>query len=398
MKKIATLLAVAVVALVAAPALADLAPPRLVTPRPRPAPDRPVAPKRPLVQVAILLDTSNSMDGLIGQAKTELWRIVNEIASYRRNGADPLVQVALYEYGNTSLPAEQGYLRLVSPLTSDLDAISEALFNLTTNGGDEYCGLAIHRATADLAWSTNPDDYRAIFIAGNEPFTQGKTDYRTAVAEATRKGIYVNTIHCGSLDEGVSGGWRDGADRGRGNYMAIDQGDRQVHVATPYDAEIAALGEKLNGTYVGYGRGGRGKAMKERQEAQDRNSEKAGGSAAVERSVAKGKKGVYSNESWDMVDAKKQGKIKAAAAVPEEELPDEMKKMSPAQREAYLDQKAKDREEIQKKIEDLSAKRTKFLADAAAKGAKDKDGTFDGAMRKALKGQMTQKKFESKQP
>jgi hypothetical protein len=99
-----------------------------------------------------------------------------------------------------------------------------------------------------------------------------------------------------------------------------------------------------------------------------------------------------------MVDAKKQGKIKAAAAVPEEELPDEMKKMSPAQREAYLDQKAKDREEIQKKIEDLSAKRTKFLADAAAKGAKDKDGTFDGAMRKALKGQMTQKKFESKQP
>jgi hypothetical protein len=210
MKKIATLLAVAVVALVAAPALADLAPPRLVTPRPRPAPDRPVAPKRPLVQVAILLDTSNSMDGLIGQAKTELWRIVNEIASYRRNGADPLVQVALYEYGNTSLPAEQGYLRLVSPLTSDLDAISEALFNLTTNGGDEYCGLAIHRATADLAWSTNPDDYRAIFIAGNEPFTQGKTDYRTAVAEATRKGIYVNTIHCGSLDEGVSGGWRDG--------------------------------------------------------------------------------------------------------------------------------------------------------------------------------------------
>ncbi len=34
-------------------------------------------PKKPVIQVAILLDTSNSMDGLIDQARKQLWRVVN---------------------------------------------------------------------------------------------------------------------------------------------------------------------------------------------------------------------------------------------------------------------------------------------------------------------------------
>ena len=31
--------------------------------------------------LALLLDTSNSMDGLIDQAKSQLWKIVNELAA-----------------------------------------------------------------------------------------------------------------------------------------------------------------------------------------------------------------------------------------------------------------------------------------------------------------------------
>jgi len=42
-------------------------------------PARQVA-RRPVVQIALLLDTSNSMDGLIHQAQTQLWKIVNEMA------------------------------------------------------------------------------------------------------------------------------------------------------------------------------------------------------------------------------------------------------------------------------------------------------------------------------
>ena len=94
--------------------------------------------ENPLIQMAILLDTSGSMSGLIDQARAELWSIVNEFIAARKEGKAPEFQVALYEYGKSSVPKETGYIRLIVPFTTDLDKISEELFALTTNGGDEY--------------------------------------------------------------------------------------------------------------------------------------------------------------------------------------------------------------------------------------------------------------------
>ena len=59
----------------------------------------PEPPPQPSVQIAILLDTSNSMDGLIAQAKTQLWNVVNEFVRAKKNGRPPAIQVALFEYG-----------------------------------------------------------------------------------------------------------------------------------------------------------------------------------------------------------------------------------------------------------------------------------------------------------
>ncbi|MHC4629507.1 MAG: vWA domain-containing protein, partial [Planctomycetota bacterium] len=64
--------------------------------------------EKPLVQMAILLDTSGSMSGLIDQARAELWAIVNEFIFAKRNGKSPELQVALYEYGKSSLPTAEG--------------------------------------------------------------------------------------------------------------------------------------------------------------------------------------------------------------------------------------------------------------------------------------------------
>src|SRR5687768_8407180 len=78
-----------------------------------PAPARDVsataAVDAPLVQVALLLDTSNSMDGLIDQARSQLWRVVNQLAHARRAGYGARLQVALYEYGNNRLSARNGH-------------------------------------------------------------------------------------------------------------------------------------------------------------------------------------------------------------------------------------------------------------------------------------------------
>ena len=79
--------------------------------------------KKANIQVALLLDTSNSMDGLIDQAKSQLWKMVNKLASSKKDNQTPNIELALYEYGNDRLFADEGYIRHVVPLTKDLDLV-----------------------------------------------------------------------------------------------------------------------------------------------------------------------------------------------------------------------------------------------------------------------------------
>ena len=153
----------------------------------------PVASKH-YIKVALLLDTSNSMDGLIDQAKAQLWEIVNELSYAKCRNQRPNLQIALYEYGNDNLNAKDGYIRKILGFTEDLDDVSKELFSLTTNGGSEYCGTVIQSSIKQLDWGNDADDLKMIFIAGNEPFTQGKINYKDAAAEAKEKDIVVNTI------------------------------------------------------------------------------------------------------------------------------------------------------------------------------------------------------------
>ena len=108
---------------------------------------------QPTVKIALLLDTSNSMDGLINQAKSQLWDIVNQF-TYAKCGNDgrPNLQIALYQYGNDNLSSQEGYIQQVLGFSNDLDKISEKLFSLTTNGGEEYCGQVIHQSLRQLEW------------------------------------------------------------------------------------------------------------------------------------------------------------------------------------------------------------------------------------------------------
>ena len=211
----------------------------------------------PRIQIALLLDTSNSMDGLIDQAKSQLWRVVNEFASVQKGDRQPELTVALYEYGKSSLSAERGYIRQILPFTNDLDGVSEQLFALRTNGGSEYCGMVIEAAVKELDWSPAAGDLKTIFIAGNEPFTQGPVDYPIACKAAVARGITVNTVHCAIGNSSESADWRKGALLADGGFTVIDQDQRAVHIAAPQDAELERLGVDLNRTYVPFGSLGR---------------------------------------------------------------------------------------------------------------------------------------------
>ncbi|MCT2406825.1 VWA domain-containing protein [Chryseobacterium antibioticum] len=333
-------------------------------------PETPTPSKDNKIQVALLLDTSNSMDGLIDQAKSRLWNIVNTLTTLKYNGQAPQIEIALYEYGNDGI-RDENYIRQVTPLTQDLDLVSEKLFALRTNGGNEYCGAVIRDASMNLNWDGNEKSMKLIYIAGNEPFDQGKVNYKEVISKAKTKNIYTNTIFCGSREEGAQTFWQNGAVVGGGKYFNIDSDRKVIYIETPYDVRISECNTKLNDTYIYYGN--HGSEYKLKQVTQDRNAEVQSVSNYVERTVAKSKKNAYKNDHWDLVD-KAEKDADFIASVKDDALPAELKGKSKEEIKKAIAVKSTERGKIQKEIEELSRKRQEYIdSEMKKRGNSDSD-------------------------
>lgn len=338
---------------------------------------------KPKIQIAILLDSSNSMDGLIDQTRSQLWKIVNALTKVTKNGKVPILEISLYHYGNDSLPSSEGFNLLLSEFTTELDLVSEKLFLIQTNGGEEYAGWVMQSALRRLNWSNTKDDFKVIFIAGNEPFDQGKVDWQEAVMLAKEKDVLVDTIYCGdaeSLDRQL---WVEGANLGNGINFNINQNQKIVQVTTPYDQEIVEWNKKLNNTYIPYGEEGiRGQ---QRQLAEDDNSQQQ----LAARGIAKSSS-YYRNSSWDLIDGLTDNVIKLDN-LQAESLPANMRRMSQEQRQEYIAKMRAERARIQKIIADLSNKREQYIQQHGAY-LETKD-TLDYVMIQALRQQLAAKGF-----
>lgn len=345
----------------------------------------------PKIQVAILLDTSNSMDGLIDQTRNQLWQVVNEFSTARRNGVTPTLEIALFEYGNDANASSAGYVRMLNGFTRELDAVSAGLFSLTTNGGSEYCGYAIETAVESLQWSQSDSDIKTIFIAGNESFAQGPIDFREAVKTADRHGISINTIHAGGFEEGISHQWQSAALLAGGDYMSIDANQQVVHIVAPQDDRIAELNLKLNQTYVPYG--DTGAASAERQLEQDSLS--SGISAGLLAKRAKSKaSSFYNNANWDLVDALQEGKVAEDESIlmEDDQLPEPMLGMSAQEKLDYVLEQTRERGRIKQEINELSKSRAAYVAEKQREQLAAAPSMSD-ALTGAIKKQAQQKNF-----
>jgi hypothetical protein len=354
----------------------------------------PAAEKPNTIDLVICLDVSNSMDGLIDSAKLKLWDIVNELARVKPT---PNLRVGLYSYGHTSYPREKGWVRKDLDLTTDLDEVYAKLTALTTRGGEEYVARVTQAALTEQKWADGEGALKLIFVCGNEPVDQDKQVHLTDVAAQARKqGVLVNTIYCGPANHPETPGWREFATKAGGSYANIDQDrakrDLTANIKTPFDGELLKLGEKLNDTYVAYGKSGRDGA--EKQAAQDRAAGAAAPAAAVARAATKATP-LYRNSTWDLVDRLKEDPKFDVTKLKDEELCEEMRKLKPEERAAYLKKKAEERAAVQKQIHELSARRAKFVEEERKKQPKTEgEKALDEALKGIIREQAKAKGFE----
>jgi hypothetical protein len=380
-------IALAAATTTAAALLTFTKPEKIVTPTPTNVATVSNKPATQKIQAAILLDVSGSMDGLIEQAKAQLWNMVSTMGKVKCTGdAAPQIEIALYEYGRDGNDAKKGYVKQINSFITSLDSLSENLFSLTTNGGEEYCGQVIKTSINELKWDAAPENYKVIFIAGNEDFLQGSVKYIEACNAAKQKGIIVNTIYCGDRMQGIQEHWDLNTECGNGSFTNINQNASTEDIPTPYDSLLISMNSTLNGTYVAYGFNGAAKYSK--QQRMDEVNVTASKTAAIKRTKAKGNSAVYKNTEWDLVDRYKNDSV-GFAKLSYTEMPDSLQSKTKEEIKAIVLQKSNERNAAQQQITELNKKRDAFIAAEKAKRANNAtENTLETEVEKMIKEQV----------
>lgn len=351
-------------------------------------PVRPVTPgdpSRPVVELAICLDTSGSMDGLIENAKQKIWAIVNDLALAQPT---PLLRVALLTYGNDGHDPERGWVLVRSDFTEDLDLISRELFALTTNGGTELVARVIRTSVDTLAWTAGNQGLKLIVVAGNESAEQD-TQYAAGdmASAAIAQGILVNTIYCGSPMDEIAPGWKAVSLKADGQFAVIDHNNVALAIETPFDGRLGELSTAINATYLPYGE--QGILACENQRAQDVNAESCNAWTVASRAQTKGGM-LYFNAHWDLVDACRAADFDLSK-VADKDLPEAMRAMTLEERKAHIAAKCAQRDAIQKDINEIGAQRMAFLEIAIAKLVAEGQESLDRVVRDAIRAQASAK-------
>lgn len=344
------------------------------------------------LEMVFVLDTTGSMGGLIEGAKQKIWSIVNDVMQRKDR---PNVKIGLVAYRDNG----DAYVTQVTPLTEDLDKIYTNLMDFRAEGGGdtpENVRRALAEGVDKVGWSkTNANTAQILFLVGDAPphddYNQ-EIDVLVTTAKAVKQNMIINTIQCGNASD-TKQIWETIAQRGEGKYFAIAQDGGVQAIATPYDTRLAELATKLGGTYLAYG-GGAGSAgerfredsAKKQATAESKVAMDAPMTAQADRAMNKAiNSAAYSN---DLIQSIENETVKIED-VKDEDLPANLKKMTPAERKKEVEKRIAERKTIRAEILELSKKRDEFIKTERAKMGKQ-DG-FDAAVSNALSEQMIKK-------
>jgi Mg-chelatase subunit ChlD len=344
------------------------------------------------IEVVFVLDTTGSMSGLIQAAKDKIWSIASTMASAQ---PAPEIRVGLVAYRDRG----DAYVTRVIDLSDDLDSMYASLIDFEAGGGGdgpESVNQALQDAIHRISWSEQEDAYQVVFLVGDAPphmDYQDDVKYPVTLAEAARRGIVVNTIRCGGNGQ-TEREWRTIAAATQGEYFTVEQSGSAIAMASPYDAELAALAAELDGTRLYYGSAEELAGRQRKQDAtaklRGRASEAAQARRAAFNVSASGEKNLFGDN--DLVSDLAEGIVKLDE-IETEQLPASLQAMSPEERDVAVRENVERRDELKRKIGALSEQREAYLA-AEVESLEDKEESLDHRIFEAVKDQAGKRGLE----
>jgi len=346
--------------------------------------------KPPRVEVVFVLDTTGSMSGLINAAKEKIWSIANTLATTK---PAPDIKMGLVGYRDRG----DAYVTQVTDLTDDLDAVYTKLMAFKAGGGGdtpESVNQALHEAVTKITWSTDDKTYRVLFLVGDcPPHMDYKDDvkYPVTCEMAAKRAITINTIQCGTHGT-TTPIWSEIARKAEGQFFRVEQSGGAILASTPYDKDLAELAKELDKTRVYFGSAQIRAEQKKREGLGKAIYAKGSVEANARRAVFNGSAAGWRNFAGrqELCQALADGRVKLDA-LKDEELPDELKKMSAKDRKAYVEKQIAERKRVQAKITDLAAKRQKHIEEQIKKTKLDAKKSLDHGIFGAVKEQAGKK-------
>lgn len=324
------------------------------------------------IDVVFVLDTTSSMSGLIETAKEKIWSIATTMAQAEQAPQIRMGLVAFRDRGDD-------YVTRVVDLSPDLDTMYATLMQLAAVGGGdgpESVNQALYDAIYRISWSQDPSSYQVVFLVGDAPPHMdyfGEKQYPEIARAAAAKGIVINTIQCGDVQQTVDP-WTRIASLGNGRYMKVGQTGDAFAVATPFDRELADLSAELDETRLFYGDDEARVGFDIKASATESLHSLASAAAQARRAVfnatAAGAMNLFGDS--DLVDDVENGRVKLED-IPAAQLPEPLRAMTPAEQEAELAGIAGRRDELHQRIRELSEARASFIEEKVdeADGAAD---------------------------
>ena len=341
-------------------------------------------PAKQRIEVCFVLDTTGSMGGLIAGAKAKIWSMANDIISAKPT---PEVRFALIAYRDRG----DDYVTKITALTDDLDAVYAELNKFQAAGGGdgpESVGRALDESVKKIEWTKDKGVLKIIYLVGDAPphFYKDEPDWKNVCTEAVKGDLIINTVQCGG-DAETTRVWKEIADRAEGVFLAIPQEGGVVAIAAPQDKELSELNTKVGKTMIGWGDSRTRSSVAAKQVA----AETAAPAASAARLSYNAKSGKTVQGEGELLDAIAEKKV-TLDKVKKDELPEELRKLSPDELKAHVEAKQKERAELQKRITELSKERDAYVGAERKKLAKAGKGDgFDEQVSKSLRTQAKKK-------
>ncbi|MDH5353038.1 MAG: VWA domain-containing protein [Gammaproteobacteria bacterium] len=314
------------------------------------------------IEVVFVLDTTSSMSGLIQAAKEKIWSIASTMASAQQNPEIKMGLVAFRDRGDA-------YVTKVLDLSDDLDSMYAQLMDFKAQGGGdgpESVNQALDDAINRISWSQDDSVYKVAFLIGDAPPHMDYADdvkYPVTLERAKNNGIVVNTIQSGR-NGGTTPVWQNIAQLGYGEYFQVENSGNSIAVSTPFDRKLSELAASLEATRIFYGDDKQRERQRRKNEASKKLRTELSDAALARRSAfnatASGEANLLGES--ELVDAITSGRIELDDLA-EDEMPEDLRAMAPAEQEIYIVEKAKKRDQIKAEIEKLSDSRKRYIAD-----------------------------------